>query len=394
MDAKIDIWPGSLGKAEEIDSTPFFKFILENAGETCIILMDENGYILCSNIAVKMALGYSPEDLGGKHFSMLFTEEDRKKGLPDIELKNVHKRGRASDRNFITHRNSAPIWVHGESVLVRDGNGKVFIVKMIYDINEQKLLEASLYKANEDLMQVQADLKQKNDSLIAVNKDLDTFVYTASHDLKSPLNNLEALITGLISELSEKSREKEEVGDMINMIRQSLDNFKDTINDLANIGKAQQEGRDDNTIIRFAECMEEVKTSLSHLVEANDARIIENFNTAPEIKMSRRDLRSILYNLVSNSIKHRAKERKPVVKVSSTKTDENLILLKVEDNGLGISEEDQLKLFGMYQRFNTEVEGTGVGLSLIKKIVEKNGGRIEVESELGKGSVFSILLKK
>lgn len=394
MDAKIDISPGSFGTSTTIDASPFFRFVMANAGETCILVMDEAGVILSSNIAVKTALGYASEDLAGRSFHMLFKEEDRKKGLPDIELKRVHKTGRATDRNYVIHKNQSSIWVHGESVLVKDGDGNIFIVKLIYDINEQKLLEASLHAANEELTRVKEDLKKKNEILLSANKDLDTFVYTASHDLKAPLHNLQALISHLIEELSQKSKEKDEVQEMIDMIYQSLNNFTNTINDLATTGRVQAEGEAKAASTNLKESMEDVKGNLKELIEKNEAKIIENFQDQSDVNISPKNLRSILYNLVSNAIKYRSKERNPIVKVSTERVDENFVLLKVEDNGLGIKEEDQANLFIIYKRFHQHVEGTGVGLSLVKRIVENNGGRIEVKSELGKGSTFNILLKR
>ena len=99
-----------------------------------------------------------------------------------------------------------------------------------------------------------------------------------------------------------------------------------------------------------------------------------------------------MYNLITNALKYRAHEHPPLVKVRSEKKG-RFLYLTVEDNGLGMDlERDGQKLFGMFKRIHDHVEGSGVGLHLIKKMIENSGGSIEVESKLGKGSVFTVAL--
>jgi signal transduction histidine kinase len=109
----------------------------------------------------------------------------------------------------------------------------------------------------------------------------------------------------------------------------------------------------------------------------------------PPVTFSEKNLRSVVYNLLSNAVKYRAPERPPRVKVRAHCTNHH-VLLVVQDNGLGISETGQRKLFGMFQRLHDHVEGSGIGLYMVKRMVENVGGRIEVESEVGTGSTFTV----
>jgi signal transduction histidine kinase len=106
----------------------------------------------------------------------------------------------------------------------------------------------------------------------------------------------------------------------------------------------------------------------------------------------RKNIRSILQNLISNAIKYRSPDRDPIIKIRTEKIND-YILLQISDNGMGIKEEDKFKVLEMYHRLHGNIEGTGVGLGIVGKIVNNNGGKIEIESELGKGSTFRIYLK-
>ncbi|MFD3003322.1 ATP-binding protein [Pontibacter toksunensis] len=104
-------------------------------------------------------------------------------------------------------------------------------------------------------------------------------------------------------------------------------------------------------------------------------------------------MRSIVYNLLSNALKYKSPERKPHIKVTA-RTAPGYVLLSVEDNGLGMNMADEGKIFSMFKRLHDQVEGSGIGLYIVRRIVENAGGFIEVESEVGIGSTFSVSFKR
>jgi signal transduction histidine kinase len=112
----------------------------------------------------------------------------------------------------------------------------------------------------------------------------------------------------------------------------------------------------------------------------------------PSIEFQRKNLRSIMYNLLSNAVKYRATDRVNRIDIRTYK-DSNTIVLEVKDNGLGISQNQQEKLFQMFKRFHPHVEGTGIGLYIIKRIVENHGGTITVSSTEEQGTTFTIFFK-
>lgn len=366
---------------KKIDTSTFFEELMENSQAAGLIVMDVNGIILDSNISIQKVLGYAKEDLTGNYYDLLFVPEDRLRNLPEVELKTVKQKGSFIDDNYLLHKKGAYIWVHGESIYSQDNEGNIFIIKVIFDINDKKLLEEQLTHSNQ--------------KLVNINNDLENFVYTASHDLKAPINNIDGLLNSVKDELGAECEKKLEDSGILEMFNTSIQKFKDTLFDLTTLGKTQNGLAEEiKSRVDFKEVLDQVKFDLMDDIELSHAKIFDYLTEVSFINFSRKNLRSILYNLLSNAIKYASPDRIPEVIIRTSKVKENLILLEVKDNGLGISPEDQEKVFSMYQRIHTHVEGTGVGLNIVKRIVENNGGQIELESLEGKGSTFKIYLKE
>ena len=260
------------------------------------------------------------------------------------------------------------------------------------DIEEQKNAELALKNLSLELRIANDEIKLRNQRLTRINADLDNFVYTASHDLKSPINNIESLVNSLYEVLESPIPDKEESLLLLKMIDQSVERFKNTINDLAEVAKFHNEEIEDEEEIALEEVFKEVMQTLHGLVSKYQANVIADFSTVPLMRFSTKNLRSIYYNLISNAIKYSSPERLPEVKLYTIREDE-FIVLHVEDNGLGIREQDKEKVFKIFKRLHLHVEGSGVGMAIVKKIVDNNNGKIEIQSELGKGTCFKIYLR-
>jgi signal transduction histidine kinase len=179
------------------------------------------------------------------------------------------------------------------------------------------------------------------------------------------------------------------------MINDSVERFKRTIAHLTEVSKLQKEAHQAVAPVRVAKVIEEVMLDLSPLIEAADARIELAVSDCPTIEFSEKNLRSIVYNLLSNAIKYRSPDRAPLIHVSCH-TEPDYYVLAVADNGLGLdlTEGKREKLFAMFKRLHNHVEGSGIGLYMVKKIIDNAGGKIEVESTLGVGSVFRVYFKQ
>jgi PAS domain S-box-containing protein len=233
------------------------------------------------------------------------------------------------------------------------------------------------------------ELEDKNKQLITINTDLDNFIYTASHDLKSPIVNLEGLSMTLSKKLTAKFSLDDEQNSILAMIANSINRLKSTIADLTQIAKAQKEDIE-KELVSVSQIVNEVTRDLDKLMQDNEVTLHKKIDV-DQITIAPKNLRSIIYNLLSNAIKYRSQERKPEI-VIETKIQDKYILIQVADNGIGIAENNLKKVFTMFKRFHTHVEGTGIGLYIVKRIVENAGGKIEVESRVDIGTTFKVYL--
>lgn len=269
---------------------------------------------------------------------------------------------------------------------------KAKVSAFVHFYQQQKALEQAHTYALSLNQVLEERVEERTLELTRKNRDLDNFIYTASHDLKAPISNIEGLMNLLHKALSEDSRNSKKFIQIHEMINESIDRFKNTIKDLTEVAKAQNDQNADANLLSFQELFEEVKSDISTAIGKSGAVLEADFSRAPQVVYSRKNLRSILYNLISNAIKYRSPSRNPHVKITSWPEQEH-IMLEVADNGLGIRQEDQKKVFGMFKRLHTHVEGTGVGMAIVKRIIENSGGMIHIESELGKGSTFRVYFK-
>jgi PAS domain S-box-containing protein len=271
-------------------------------------------------------------------------------------------------------------WFLGRALPIRNEKGE--IVKWFgtcTDIDEQKHILEHLEESRQEL-------SIKNKELNRINTDLDNFIYTASHDLKSPISNIEGLTSVLLTRLNPKLEKSEK--ELLNLIGFSVARLKQTIVDLTEITKVQKDADIAVELVLFKEVLEDVKTDIHQLIEESGAQIHTTFEVA-QINFAKKNIRSILYNLLSNAIKYRSPDRLVEIFIQ-TKIKDNFVLLSVRDNGLGIRQDQLDKIFMMFKRAHSHVEGTGIGLYIVKRIIENSGGKIEVNSQEGLGSTFTI----
>ncbi len=236
-----------------------------------------------------------------------------------------------------------------------------------------------------ELKTIQDDLNEKNKSLQRINEDLDNFVHVASHDLLAPLGNIEVSI-GVMNKIKVTG---EELNKFLNIINGSIKKFRSLVTEMATIGKVESEMMS-MEMVDLDEIIDNIEWSLNNKIELASAIINRNFKVK-HIYFSKKNLRSVVYNLISNSLKFKG-DKQPVINVSTIRHEGN-ILLSVQDNGIGFNKADKKKVFDLYGRLHHDIEGQGIGLYLAKKIVDAAGGDIMVESELGSGTKITILFK-
>jgi len=244
----------------------------------------------------------------------------------------------------------------------------------------------------EELQAANAQITARNHELTRTNADLDTFIYTASHDLKAPITNIEGLLAALGRHLPEAARQAPPVPQLLQLMQEAVERFQRTIAQLTDLTRLQQAQQQPAESVDLAGLIEAVRLDLAPVLAAAGAQVVVAVADCPTVRFAPQHLRSIVYNLLSNAVKYRHPDRPPVVRVRCRPGAAGTVVLEVEDNGLGLSEGQQARLFGLFQRLHTHVEGTGVGLYMLKRIVDNADGTIAVRSQLGLGTTFTITL--
>jgi PAS domain S-box-containing protein len=252
-------------------------------------------------------------------------------------------------------------------------------------------LEERVKKRTEELSNKNQELYSKNLELTSMNHDLDNFVYIASHDLKVPLLNMEALLGILRNELVQDNAESQF---LFRKFVHAIKRMKQTIQDITEVAKAQRKLTERTEQVYFAAILEEVEASLENLIHSTEAQIHHDFEQEPSLYYSQINLKSIVYNLLANALIYRSPDRTPEIRIR-THSSEGYSVLTVEDNGLGMNlSRGTDKLFAMFTRLHTHVEGSGIGLYIVNRLIENQGGKIEVESQVNHGSTFRIFFRK
>jgi PAS domain S-box-containing protein len=246
-----------------------------------------------------------------------------------------------------------------------------------------------LEEAKELLKSSNLNLTDINKALTKSNKDLDNFVYTASHDLKAPVVNMKGLLNELMIMLEDKHQFNGNFKSITTMLNASVNKLFETINDLAEITRIQKVNEGEVEDQDIATIFEDVNNILKGVIDDSGAEITTDFDSCSQIKFASKNLQSILYNLLSNSIKYRSPDRKTEILIKTEKHDRDCVLI-VKDNGLGMESNKIGKAFGMFKRLHDHVDGTGIGLYIVKRIVDDAGGKIEVKSEVNKGTTFKV----
>ena len=265
------------------------------------------------------------------------------------------------------------------------------------DVTEQVEARQQVQQLNEELATINGELyvtneelTDTNNQLTRINQDLDTFVYTASHDLKAPIANIEGLLDALRDYLPADGTEPM-IPHLLGMMQGAVTRFQQTVGHLTDVAHLQHAQPPE--VVPLASLLHDVRLDLAGLEQTTHAHFQLDLDACPTVYFAAKHLRSVLYNLLSNALKYRHPERPPVVRVRAYCEGEDVVLA-VEDNGLGLTAAQQTKLFALFRRLHSHVEGSGVGLYMIKRIVENAGGSIAVDSVPEVGTTFTVRLPR
>nr|QNO52782.1 adaptive-response sensory-kinase SasA [Methanosarcinales archaeon ANME-1 ERB6] len=240
------------------------------------------------------------------------------------------------------------------------------------------------------LKQAEEEVKEYMKELERANRDLADFAHTVSHDLKAPLRSVQAFTTLILEDYGDTLDER--MREYLEKVRDAGERMSALIKDILTLSRVGR-GSIEVETVDLNELLEEVKTDLKAIIEERGGKVVAE--ELPSISTQRVWIKELLMNLIDNGLKFN-RSGKPMVEVSYEERErEKEYLFKIKDNGIGIEEEYQSRIFNLSERLHPrEYEGTGFGLNICQKIVDKLGGNIRVESKPGEGSTFFFSIPK
>ena len=351
------------------ESQEYFRSIFE--GNTDYIsTVDRNKKIVFINHVMS---GLSKEEIAGK--SILEFSEPQDRNMIDKKIDQVLNRGKNEQFETSIEGPKGRIFFSTRvSPLIKKGKifGATFIAR---DITKAKESEQKLLKQAIELQRI--------------NQNLEQFAYVSSHDVKAPITNLQSLV----SMMDDPDMFSTEAYPIFERIKETVKQMNQTVHSLNEVFSIQSNLNLPKEKLNLEKILEQTLNSINNQIVESDARISFDFKEAPKIHFPKIHLISIFQNLVTNSIKYKQVDKVPRIKISSKKIpNSSRIKLIVRDNGRGMDLKTYgNKVFGLFQRFHLDIEGKGMGLHIIKMIIESYGGEISLKSSPNKGTVFTLL---
>ena len=331
--------------------------------------------IIYTNPAFTSMSGYESEEILGKTPEIFKGPNSDEKEY--IKLINAIKEKKECLVEIISYKKS------NEEYFVR------FSMIPIYNSENQVSHWISIQRDVTEEKNQEKEKEQLIRELTQNNKDLKQFSYITSHNLRAPLSNL----IGLLNLIEDTPNDNQELKELISGFSKSTHLLNETINDLAKVMIIKDNPSIQKEEILLNGIFENVFCQLNSQIELYKPIIKLDFEKAATLYVNKAYIESILMNLLTNSIKYKSENRKLKISIASSQVNDTVVLT-FKDNGIGIDlERNKDKVFGLYQRFHNYPDSKGLGLYLVKSQVETMGGTIDIESEVNKGTIFTLIFK-
>ncbi len=328
------------------------------------------------NPAFSLITGYDAKDVLYKSANAFINREAVLTDFKNLSIALKTKK-EFQFESYNTQKKGQKYWVNFSIIPISNIEGEhSHWIAILREITDQKKKEKEKEQLIKELVQNNSDLKQ--------------FSYITSHNLRAPLSNL----TGLLQLLEDIEIKDSELLEIMNGFKISTNILNETINDLTRVIVIKDSPSVAKEKVALMPLFEKIKIELRAQIASSKPTFNLNLENVPYLFTNKSYLESILFNLLSNSLKYKSENRNLVVKVTASETPVSF-LLTFEDNGIGIDLGlNGEKVFGLYQRFHDHPESKGLGLYLIKSQIESLGGVIHIKSQLDVGTKFTITLKK
>lgn len=385
------------------ESEERFRMLIESTLDYAIFMLDQRGYIASWNAGAQRLKGYTAAEIIGQHFSVFYTPDAVATGWPQHELTEAERVGRFEDEGWRVRKDGTRFWANVVITALRGADGTLRgFGKVTRDMTDRKAQEQRVQDLSVQLEARVAELASANRELSQKSAENESFVYSVSHDLRSPLVNLQ----GFSQELTLTSQDLEKLlfteaipahirdkalhllkGDFaesIGFIRNAVRHLGSIIDGLLRLSRLgrveyQIEPVDVNVLVT------DILSAMHSTIGASGACV--EIRPLPVIMADRNALGQVFANIVGNALKSFDPKRPGVIEISANQ--ENPPVFAIRDNGVGIPREFQPKIFQVFQQVHqAPSRGEGMGLAIVRRIIERHGGRVWFESAADVGTTF------
>ncbi len=369
-----------------LESEQRFRLMVDNLRDYCIFFLDADGIITDWTDSAQRMSGHPASQMEGRHYGFLLDPlvPEQGKARANQMLRLAASRGQHEQHDWNTRKDGTRFWSHSVLIALRDNSGELRgYAKINRDMTEAKRIDDLMRNINDEL---ENRVVERTEQLLAANKDLESFSYSVSHDLRSPLRHISSFVSLLEEHLADRcdevsARYLSTIGNSARHMSQLIDGLLA----FSRLGRAAVNLTPvDLTLL--------VDTVVSHLGHDTEGRVVD-WVIAPDLPVVQGDallLREVWANLLGNAYKYTRPRERARIEVGWSVDPVEGYTFFVRDNGVGFDTKYAQKLFGVFQRLHraAEFEGTGIGLALTRRIIERHGGSIWAESKLGEGSTF------
>jgi len=378
----------SLTKSEER-----YHLMVEEVQDYAILYLNKEGKVENWNKGAEKIKGYPASEIIGQSFSVFYTDHDRRNRLPQQLLEQASVMGRAVQEGWRVRKDGVNFWASVVITAVHnEANEVIGFSKVTHDLTEKK-------QAADALKNNAEQLRQKNTELEKMNKELESFAYISSHDLQEPLRKIQTFASRIVEK--EYDSLSDSAKDNFQRMQGAAKRMQTLIEDLlaySRTGNSEKKYVNSN----LNEIVNEVKEDLEEELQQKNATVeILDMCHCPVIPFQ---FRQLMQNLLSNSLKFSKNDTAPhIVIKSETKKGKELNNSKlvdtidychvsVSDNGIGFEPQYSEKIFEVFQRLHGKIEyiGTGIGLAIVKKIVDNHNGFITASGQVNEGATFDV----
>lgn len=384
-----------------------FRLLVDSTADYAIFMLDTTGHVVTWNTGAQRIKGYGADEIVGRHFSIFYPQDAIDRGWPQHELEVAAREGRFEDEGWRLRQDGSRFWANVIITAVRGGDGALLgFAKVTRDMTQRKEHEERIANLTRELRRRIAELDATNRELAHRNAENESFVYSVSHDLRSPLVNLQgfsqelAMTSAALQELLARPSVPEDVRseaqallgseleESIAYIRKAVTHLGNIIDGLLRLSRAGRVEYDSLAVDTTAVVTEILAAMHTSIVEAG-ARIV--LAPLPAVQGDRNAIGQIFANLIGNALKNFDERRPGVIEISASGA--HPPVFAVRDNGIGIPAEYQQKVFQLFQQVHgVRDRGEGMGLAIVQRIVERHGGTIWFESHRDAGTTFFFTL--